>query len=162
MRLAPLALVPRSVLAIAREIGRHVLRHPVVGIAAAAHTEDGRWLLIRRADTGTWCLPGGTLEWGETLRSAVAREIAEETGARLTQIERLIGIYSLPSRDTRFHAVTTVVRVLVDAAHLKPDNPLEIREAKLFSVDEIPYPLAFACDDMMRDAIANNPQAILE
>ena len=42
----------------------------MVGIAAAATTADGRWLMIKRADTGTWALPGGTLEWGETLRAA--------------------------------------------------------------------------------------------
>ena len=53
VRLAPLSLLPRSVLGLAKEIGRHILRRPVVGIAVAAHTADGRWLLIRRADTGT-------------------------------------------------------------------------------------------------------------
>lgn len=52
----------------------------MLGIAAAAQTEDGRWLLIRRGDTGQWALPGGTLEWGETLREAIVRELAEEAG----------------------------------------------------------------------------------
>ena len=65
---------------ILREATRHILRRPVLGIAAAAQTEDGRWLLIRRGDTGQWALPGGTLEWGETLREAIVRELAEEAG----------------------------------------------------------------------------------
>ncbi|MBI5534721.1 MAG: NUDIX hydrolase [Deltaproteobacteria bacterium] len=148
-------MIPRSILTLLREVGRHVLRHPVPGVAAAAHTKDGRWLLVRRADTGTWCLPGGTLEWGETLAASIVREIAEETGARVLRVERLVGVYSRPDRDLRFHAVTTVVSVLVDASALKPLNPLEIREARLFAPEEIPWPLAYAADDLMRDAMAS-------
>ena len=72
--------VPRGVLAIVKEATRHLLRRPVVGIAAAARTDDGRWLLVRRADVGQWALPGGTLEWGETLRASIVRELAEEAG----------------------------------------------------------------------------------
>ncbi len=162
MPIAPLTLVPRSVLAIVREMARHVLRHPVVGVVAAAHTQDDRWLLIRRADTGTWCLPGGTLEWGETLRCALVRELAEETGARVMRIERLVGVYSLPTRDPRFHAVTALARVLVDADALVAANPLEIREVKLFAHTEVPYPLAFGTDDMLRDAMTNGAEPVLE
>jgi 8-oxo-dGTP diphosphatase len=151
--MAPLAWIPRSVLAIGREFGRHLLRRPVVGVAAAAHTSDGQWLLVRRADTGTWCLPGGTLEWGETVRDCLVREVAEETGARVLTIGQIVGVYSSPDRDPRFHAVTVVVRVVVDAGRLRPDNPLEIREARLFALGEIPYPLAFHTDDIMRRAV---------
>ena len=64
---------PSDVFALVREATRHVLRHPVVGVAAAARTQDGRWLLIRRRDTGGWALPGGTLEWGESLSPAIAQ-----------------------------------------------------------------------------------------
>jgi 8-oxo-dGTP diphosphatase len=152
-----LALIPRSIMTLLREVGRHVLRHPVPGVVAAAHTKDGRWLLVRRADTGTWCLPGGTLEWGETLASSIVREVAEETGARVLRVERLVGVYSRPDRDLRFHAVTTVVTVLVDVSDLKPLNPLEIREARLFTSEEIPWPLAYAADDLMRDAMGSAP-----
>src|ERR1700722_4624944 len=72
---APLAMLPKGALDILKELARHLLRRPVVGVAAAAQSPDGRWLLIRRADTGTWALPGGTLEWGETLRNGVRREL---------------------------------------------------------------------------------------
>ena len=153
--MGPLTLLPRSVMTLLREAARHVLRHPVVGVAAAAHTSDGRWLLVRRADTGTWCLPGGTLEWGETLSSSLVRELAEETGARVLRVERMVGVYSRPDRDVRFHAVTVVVRALVDAKVLHPANALEIREARLFAPDQIPSPLAFQADDMLREAMAD-------
>ncbi len=139
-----------------------MLHHPVVGIAAAAHSEDGRWLLVRRADTGTWGLPGGTLEWGETLRSAVVREVAEETGAKVLRLERVVGVFSNPERDFRFHAVTVVERVLVADGALHPANPLEIREARFFHPTEIPSPLALGGDDMLRAALEDVVEATLE
>src|SRR5580700_10629072 len=98
----PLSLLPRSAWAILREATRHILRHPVVGVVAAARTQDGRWLLIRRADTGTWALPGGTLEWGETLGASIARELEEEAGVLRADIVRVVGVYSRPDRDPRF------------------------------------------------------------
>src|SRR3954470_8169089 len=101
MPLAPLSMLPKSALTILKEIGRHLLRRPVVGVAVAARTRDGRWLLIRRADTGTWALPGGTVEWGETVRTTVVRELAEEAGVDVEDaaIGRLVGVFSRPDRD---------------------------------------------------------------
>src|SRR6188768_3042633 len=124
-----------------KEVLRHVLRRPVVGIVAAARTEDGRWLLVRRSDTGKWALPGGTLEWGETFRSAITREVFEETGAEVTALGELLGVYSAPERDPRFHAVTVVVAATVAVAppgrrdarrDSRGVNPVEITEVRLF------------------------------
>ncbi len=154
MSLGPLSLLPQSVLALAKEVGRHLLRRPVVGLAVAAHTADGRWLLIRRADTGTWALPGGTLEWGETLRSTFDRELDEEAGVTSATFERVVGVYSRPDRDPRFHAVTVVVRARIDEPTGSPHNPLEIREARLFREDELPSNLAMQMDDMLAAARA--------
>ena len=152
MPLGPLSLIPRSVMGIVKEIGRHILRRPVVGIAAAAHTEDGRWLLIRRADTGTWALPGGTLEWGETLRSGIERELAEEAGVTEAVFERIVGVYSRPDRDPRFHAVTIVVAMRTSEPVRAPLNPLEIREVRLFREDELPSEMAMHMGDMLAAA----------
>jgi 8-oxo-dGTP diphosphatase len=157
MPLGPLSLLPRSVLGVAKEIGRHILRRPVVGLAVAARTEDGRWLLIRRADTGTWALPGGTVEWGETLRSTFDRELEEEAGVTGAIFERVVGIYSRPDRDLRFHAVTVLVRALTKPPTRPPHNPLEIREARLFREDELPSPLALSMDDLLAAARRDGP-----
>src|SRR5688572_21569951 len=69
----PRVQIPSGAFKIVKEVARHLLRRPVIGIVAAARTVDGRWLLVRRSDTGKWALPGGTLEWGETFRSAITR-----------------------------------------------------------------------------------------
>jgi len=160
MPIAPLSVLPRSVLGIAKEFARHILRRPVIGIAVAARTDDGRWLLIRRADTGTWALPGGTLEWGETLRDAFARELEEEAGVTEAELERVTGIYSRPDRDVRFHAVTIVVRARITPPRKAPSNPLEIREARLFREDELPTGLAMQMDDLFAAARRENPTEI--
>jgi 8-oxo-dGTP diphosphatase len=152
MEIAPLSQLPRSVLALAKEVARALLRRPVVGISAAAQTADGRWLLIRRSDTGTWALPGGTLEWGETLRDTVVRELAEEAGVTEVEIGRVVGVYSRPDRDVRFHAVTIVVAARVGVPMRRPENPIEIREVKLFREDELPKELAMSMGDLLAAA----------
>jgi 8-oxo-dGTP diphosphatase len=145
----------RDVFALVREATRHLLRHPVVGVAAAATTEDGRWLLIRRRDTGGWALPGGTLEWGETIGQAVARELAEEAGVALLGTSELQAVYSNPERDYRFHAVTIVVTVTVSEILHPPKNSLEIAEVRLFERTELPTTLSMGMTDMLRAALEN-------
>jgi len=144
--------IPRGLWSIVKEVARHLLRRPVVGVAAAARTRDGRWLLVRRTDTGEWALPGGTVEWGETLKRAVARELAEEAGVEVLELGELSGVYSAPERDARFHAVTVVVRATVSEPGRPPENPAEIAEARLFSDDALPEALAHGMTAMLRDA----------
>jgi 8-oxo-dGTP diphosphatase len=144
--------IPAAAFRLAREAARHILRRPVVGIAAAARTGDGRWLLIRRGDTGDWALPGGTLEWGETLREGIEREILEEAGARVESLGAVSGVYSRPERDVRFHAVTIVVRARVSEPTRPPVNSLEILDVKLFDDADLPEQIGMGMGDMIRHA----------
>lgn len=144
----------RDLFALVREATRHVLRHPVVGIAAAARTADGRWLLIRRRDTGGWAFAGGTLEWGETLTEGVTRELAEEAGVELLAPCELFGVYSRPERDYRFHAVTILVTATVTEPRRAPKNPLEIAEVRLFEAVDLPPALSMGMTDMLTDVLA--------
>jgi len=139
---------------IVREVARHVLRRPVVGIAVVGRTDDDRYLLIRRGDSGAWALPGGTLEWGETLTATVEREMAEEAGVDGVEIGRLVGVYSAPFRDPRFHAVTVVVEARVQLPGRPPLNPLEILEVGLFRREELPRELSHHMTPMLEDALA--------
>jgi 8-oxo-dGTP diphosphatase len=157
--LRPLSRLPQGVLDIMKEAARLLLRRPVVGIAAAARTPDGKWVLIRRADTGTWALPGGTLEWGETLREALAREMEEEAGISGVVPGRLVGVFSAPHRDPRFHGVTIVVACDVQRPTAPPKNPVEILEVGFFGDQEMPL-LAMGMNDMIQAAQRQGPPEI--
>ena len=149
MRAVILRWLPKAAYGLVHEVTRHLLRRPVIGIAAVATTAEGKTLLIRRADTGTWALPGGTLEWGETLAVGLGRELEEEAGVVGHEGVRVVGVFSRPDRDPRFHAVTVVVACRVPEPTKPPMNPLEIREARLFAEDEIPSELAFGMSDYL-------------
>jgi 8-oxo-dGTP diphosphatase len=157
MSLLSKLLASRHVAGILHEAGRHLLRRPVVGTAAICKTADGKCVLIRRGDTGTWALPGGTLEWGETLRDGLARELLEEAGIRRAEFLRVVGVYSRPDRDPRFHGVTIVVEMTVEPPSQPPKNPLEITEVGLFAEGDLPAHLAMGQEDMLRDARTNGP-----
>lgn len=146
--------IPGALFTIVKEIARHLLRRPVVGVAAAARTQDGRWVLVKRGDTGQWALPGGTLEWGERLGSAIRRELQEEAGVEVLELGTLAGVYSDPALDARFHAVTIVVCVLVSEPTRPPMNPLEVTGVRLFSDQELPEVMAYGTRRMLDDARA--------
>ncbi len=161
MRLAPLSLLPKSVLGIAKELARHLLKRPVCGLAVVGTRADGDIVLIRRGDTGTWALPGGTVEWGETLRRTLSREMAEEAGVDDVTFDRVVGVYGEPDRDPRFHAVTVVVAARIGAIVRPPMNPLEIREARFFSASALPAEMAMGMADYV-DAARRGGPVVLE
>jgi 8-oxo-dGTP diphosphatase len=144
--------IPSGAWKIVKEVARHLLRRPVVGIAAAARTPDGRLLLIRRGDSGKWALPGGTLEWGEELRTAITREVYEETGAPVLELGEILGVYSAPWRDPRFHAVTIVVAARVGEPDQSRVNPVEVTELGLFHDGELPHDYSHGMEDMVKSA----------
>lgn len=75
--------------------------------ASAAIFRHGSLLVVRRArepGAGRWSLPGGRVEWGETLEEAVTREVAEETGIRIS-ILQLAGTREVLPADKRGHFV---------------------------------------------------------
>jgi 8-oxo-dGTP diphosphatase len=67
---------------------------------------------------------------------------------------KVTGVYSRPDRDPRFHAVTICVTATVAEPVHGPKNPVEIREAKLFPLDEVPAHLAMEMRDMLDDALS--------
>src|SRR5512133_1076051 len=138
---------------VGKEAARHLLRRPVVGVVAAATCPDGRWLLIRRP-SGLWALPGGTLEWGERIEAGLRRELDEEAGVEVISVDGLVGVYSDPEADARFHAVAIVVRANVTVPTKPPKNHLEIRDVRVFGDQEVPEPLAYGMTDMLADARA--------
>ena len=65
-------------------------------VSAVIFDRRGRLLLQQRSDGGQWGLPGGSVEIGESVVDAIAREVHEETGL-IVKARRLIGVYSAPA-----------------------------------------------------------------
>ena len=65
--------------------------------AAIFDAKREKVLLTRRADNGCWCLPGGHVESGESVKEACEREVLEETGLQV-RVTRLVGVYSNPDQ----------------------------------------------------------------
>jgi 8-oxo-dGTP diphosphatase len=85
-------------------------RTPKVTVDAWIRDGKGRLLLVQRGRppfTGSWGLPGGFCEWGETTEACCARETLEETGLTV-EVGKLLGVYSRPDRDPRGHNVTVL------------------------------------------------------
>ena len=130
-----------------KTIRRHVGADRFICPAAAAFIQDaqGRVLLQRRGDDGTWCPPGGGMELGERIDQTVIKEVKEETGLDI-QPTRIIGIYSeadfnmqYPNGD-QMKYISTLFHCQVTGGELAIDGD-ETLELCYFAPHELP-PLA--------------------
>lgn len=80
-------------------------------------------------------LPGGFVEVGERVEEAVVREVKEEVNLDFTP-ERILGVFSDPKRDPRFHTVSVV---FVGRAVGEPKASSDAKEAKVYKLEEIPW-----------------------
>ena len=109
-------------------------------------------ILIRRKNEpfkNFWALPGGFVEYNETVEHAVIREAREETGLDV-KVVKLIGVYSEPGRDPRGHTVSVVFLCSVVGGDLKADTDAE--DAREFNINSLPDELAFDHGKILRDA----------
>ncbi len=92
--------------------------HPdrvVLTVDAVIADREGRVLVMERGTEpfrGTWVLPGGYVDPGETVEQACIREVREELGLEV-KLTGLIGIYSEPGRDPRGSVVSIAYRAEV-------------------------------------------------
>jgi 8-oxo-dGTP diphosphatase len=113
--------------------------------------EQGILLIRRKNPPPGWALPGGFIDYGESAEQAAVREVLEETGLRV-QLTGLIGVYSDPGRDPRFHTLSVVyaARVEETACPTAGDDALE---AEFFPVRALPECVAFDHRKIIADFI---------
>jgi 8-oxo-dGTP diphosphatase len=86
---------------------------------AAVRDAAGRILLVRRADTGNWELPGGRVELGESAVVAAEREVAEESGV-VVKVTELLGVYSDPGHIMVYPATGEARQQFAVCFHARP------------------------------------------
>ncbi|MDD3345767.1 MAG: NUDIX hydrolase [Candidatus Omnitrophica bacterium] len=114
---------------------------PYVTVDALIELPEGIVVIRRSNPPFGWALPGGFVDYGESLEDAVKREAKEETNLDLTEI-RQFHSYSDPRRDPRFHTVGTV---FIAKANGKPRAGDDAAGLKVVSLKELEK-LDFAFD----------------
>ncbi len=126
-------------------------RNPVPTVDTIIEIDvDGekRIVLIERVnEPHGWALPGGFVDYGETLAAAGRREAMEETGLAV-EITELFHSYSDPGRDPRQHTISAVFLARADG---QPHGGDDAARAGLFSHDTLPSPIVFDHAQILAD-----------
>ncbi|MBI4649994.1 NUDIX hydrolase [Candidatus Desantisbacteria bacterium] len=98
-------------------------------------------ILIERKNRpkGYWAIPGGFVEYGESLEDCAVRESKEETGLKVKLIAQF-HTYSSPRRDPYHHTITTV---FIAKAYGYPKAGDDAKDAKIFTAKNLPEKIAF-------------------
>lgn len=115
--------------------------------------KEPKVLLIQRGNEpfkGCWAFPGGFMNMDETTEQCAVRELEEETGLKVTDIQQ-IGAYSKVDRDPRGRTVTVAYLAIIDGAK-KVKGLDDAAKAQWFSLSELPK-LAFDHEEIMSDAL---------
>jgi 8-oxo-dGTP diphosphatase len=129
------------------------MKQPKLTVDAVVFDSAGRLLLIKRKSPpfqGCYALPGGFVEYGETVEEAAHRELKEETGVT-AKTQHLVGIYSQSNRDPRGHVVSVAFLMKVRSAKPKADDDAAAAE---FVADWRAKRLAFDHAKIVADAVA--------
>jgi 8-oxo-dGTP diphosphatase len=113
-------------------------RNPVPTVDIIIEYDGGIVLVERRNPPHGWALPGGFVDYGESVEAAAAREAREETGLELRDLAQF-HVYSDPGRDPRMHTMTTVFVARGEGNLEAADDALS---ASVFH-DELPSQMAF-------------------
>jgi ADP-ribose pyrophosphatase YjhB (NUDIX family) len=122
-------------------------RNPLPTVDIIIEVTGGIVLIQRKNPPHGWAIPGGFLDWGETVEACAVREAQEETGLAV-HLEELFYVYSHPDRDPRHHTVTTV---FVASAAGRPVAADDATNAGVFTADSLPMPLAFDHEQILKD-----------
>ena len=122
-------------------------KNPVPTVDAIVEI-NGRIVMVKRKNPPYgWALPGGFVDYGESLEEAVVREVKEEINLKVTRLTQF-HTYSDPDRDPRFHTITTVFIVKATGSLKAGDDA---KNVGVFAPDELPDDIAFDHDRIIKD-----------
>ncbi len=122
-------------------------RNPLPTVDIIIAYRDGIVLVKRKNPPFGWAIPGGFVDYGESLEEAAVREVKEETGLDV-MLTRQFHTYSAPGRDPRFHTITTVY-LAEGAGEMTAGD--DAGDAGVFTKDTLPGDMAFDHRDILND-----------
>lgn len=128
-----------------------IYRNPLLTIDIIIGLQDGIVLIERKNPPYGWALPGGFVDYGESLEAAAAREAKEETGLELEELKQFRA-YSAPERDPRHHTVSVVFTAKGRGEPAAADDASRLW---VFPLDRLPAELAFDHGKILADYVAS-------
>lgn len=123
-------------------------KNPLVTVDILIEVDDRGIVLIERANPPHgWALPGGFVDYGESLEKAAVREAKEETSLDVRLVEQFYS-YSDPDRDPRHHTISTV---FIAKAEGTPTGADDAKKARIFTEAALPTPVVFDHAQILRD-----------
>ena len=130
-------------------LARKVTQGPFLTVDGIIEYQGGIVLIERHNPPFGWAIPGGFVDYGESVEESVKREVQEETSLDFVDF-KLFGVYSQPKRDPRFHT-TSVVFAGKGQGRLSASS--DAKDAKVFSLDGLPEKIAFDHRKIISDYI---------
>ena len=122
-------------------------RNPVPTVDIIIRIGNSIVLIERSNPPLGWALPGGFVDYGESLEAAARREAQEETGLEITDLQQF-RVYSDPLRDPRHHTISCVFTANADGIPQAGDDAAAVQ---LFPIDDLPQNLCFDHGQMLVD-----------
>jgi len=122
-------------------------RSPFCTVDAIIEVKGGIILIKRKNPPYGWAIPGGFVDYGESLEDAIVREAKEETGLDI-ELVRQFHTYSNPERDPRHHTISTI---FIAKASGKPTAGDDAKEVGIFTKESLPQDLAFDHRQILED-----------
>lgn len=122
-------------------------RNPLLTVDAIIEIDNGIILIKRKNPPAGWAIPGGFVDYGETLEEAAIREMKEETSLDVN-LGRQFHTYSNPDRDPRHHTVSTIFIATATGTPKAADDAIDIG---IFTKDNLPEDIAFDHRQILED-----------
>ena len=123
-------------------------KNPVPTVDIIIEIEEKGIVLIKRKNPPYgWAIPGGFIDYGESIEEAAVREAKEEVSMDVELVEQL-HTYSDPARDNRHHTITTVYIAKAFGEPKADDDALDVG---IFNEANLPEPLVFDHEKILRD-----------
>lgn len=125
--------------------------HPKPVVDIIIEMADGIILIKRKNPPTGWAIPGGFVDYGESVEEAAVREAKEETGLEISNLKQF-HVYSDPARDRRVHTISTVFTA---TGHGNPSAGDDAAEIGIFQKNGLPENLTFDHPAILADYFQN-------